>query len=157
MEAELKIGFFEKYLSVWVLLCIAVGILIGSTFEDSISVISGWNVAEVNIPVAVLVWLMIYPMMVQIDFSSIKDLSSNYKGISLTVIVNWLIKPFTMALISYIFFKVIYTSLMSSDDADQFLAGAILLGAAPCTAMVFVWSYLTRGNPNYTLIQVSIT
>jgi ACR3 family arsenite transporter len=154
--SELKIGFFEKYLTVWVLLCIAGGIGLGYMSGDSITVLSEWNIATVNLPVAVLVWLMIYPMMVQIDFSSIRDVSKNMKGLGLTVVVNWLVKPFTMALFSYVFFYHIYHAWLSPEDAQQYLAGAILLGAAPCTAMVFVWSYLTKGDANYTLVQVSV-
>lgn len=152
----MKIGFFEKYLTVWVLLCIAVGIGVGYVAGDSISILSDWNIATVNVPVAILVWLMIYPMMVQIDFSSLKYVSRNWKGLGLTVVVNWLIKPFTMALFAYIFFYNLYEAWMSPEDAEQYLAGAILLGAAPCTAMVFVWSYLTKGDANYTLVQVSV-
>lgn len=154
--SEEKIGFFEKYLTVWVLLCIAGGVGLGYVSGDSIAVLSDWNIGTVNVPVALLVWLMIYPMMVQIDFSSIKNVSSNMKGLSLTVVVNWLIKPFTMAVFAYIFFYHIYQSIISPQDAEQYLAGAILLGAAPCTAMVFVWSYLTKGDANYTLVQVSV-
>jgi arsenite transporter len=156
MSEEAKIGFFEKYLTVWVLLCIAVGIGVGYLSGNSISVLSDWNIETVNVPVAILVWLMIYPMMVQIDFSSLKYVSRNWKGLGLTVVVNWLIKPFTMALFAYIFFYHLYEAWMSPEDAEQYLAGAILLGAAPCTAMVFVWSYLTKGDANYTLVQVSV-
>ena len=154
--SEEKIGFFEKYLTVWVLLCIAGGVGLGYVSGDSITVLSDWNIGTVNIPVALLVWLMIYPMMVQIDFSSIRNVSKNMKGLSLTVVVNWLIKPFTMAVFAYVFFYHIYQSIISPEDAEQYLAGAILLGAAPCTAMVFVWSYLTKGDANYTLVQVSV-
>lgn len=149
-------GKFEKYLTIWVLLCIVVGIAFGSLAGDSIRILSDWNISTVNIPVALLVWLMIYPMMVQIDFSSIKNVSKNWKGLSLTVVVNWLIKPFTMALFAYFFFNIVYKAWISPEDADQYLSGAILLGAAPCTAMVFVWSYLTKGDANYTLVQVSV-
>lgn len=156
MSGEAKIGFFEKYLTVWVLLCIAVGIGVGYVSGDSISFLSDWEIASVNVPVAILVWLMIYPMMVQIDFSSLKYVSRNWKGLGLTVVVNWLIKPFTMALFAYVFFYHIYQAWMTPSDAEQYLAGAILLGAAPCTAMVFVWSYLTKGDANYTLVQVSV-
>jgi len=150
------VGKFEKYLTIWVLLCIAAGIGLGYLARDSIVFLSDWNISTVNIPVAVLVWLMIYPMMVQIDFSSIKYVSRNWKGLSLTVVVNWLIKPFSMAFFAYIFFYFIYETWISPEDAQQYLAGAILLGAAPCTAMVFVWSYLTKGDANYTLVQVSV-
>ena len=156
MSEDLKIGFFEKYLTVWVLLCIAVGIGFGYAFGDSIRVLSDWNIGSVNIPVSILVWLMIYPMMVQIDFSSLKYVSRNWKGLGLTVVVNWLIKPFTMALFAYVFFYQLYNAWLTPEDAEQYLAGAILLGAAPCTAMVFVWSYLTKGDANYTLVQVSV-
>ncbi len=156
MSEQKSIGFFEKYLSLWVALCIVVGIGAGNILGDSISVVSDWSIGSVNIPVAVLVWFMIYPMMVQIDFSSLKDVSKNWKGLGLTLVVNWLIKPFTMAFIAYLFFYTIYHSFLSPADAEQYLAGAILLGAAPCTAMVFVWSYLTKGDANYTLVQVAL-
>jgi ACR3 family arsenite transporter len=156
MTLEAKIGFFEKYLTLWVLLCIAAGIGLGNVLGDHVAQLSTWNVANVNIPVAVLVWLMIFPMMVQIDFSSLKYVSRNWKGLGLTVVVNWLIKPFTMALFAFVFFYKIYQAWMTPEQAEQYLAGAILLGAAPCTAMVFVWSYLTRGDANYTLVQVSV-
>jgi arsenite transporter len=149
-------GKFEKYLTLWVLLCIAVGIGIGQIAGDSIEVLSSWEIATVNIPVAILVWLMIYPMMVQIDFSSIKNVAKNSKGLGLTVVVNWLIKPFTMAFFAWIFFSKLYSAWLSPEDAEQYIAGAILLGAAPCTAMVFVWSYLVKGDANYTLVQVSV-
>lgn len=153
---EKTIGFFERYLSLWVLLCIGAGILIGQLTGSSITILSDFNIATVNIPVAVLVWLMIYPMMVQIDFSSIKDVGKNPKGLALTVVINWLIKPFTMAFIAWVFFHHIYAPILMSEVSEQYIAGAILLGAAPCTAMVFVWSYLTDGDPEYTLVQVSI-
>jgi len=156
MSKESKIGFFEKYLTVWVILCIIVGIGLGFVSGDSITFLSDWNIQTVNVPVAILVWLMIYPMMVQIDFSSIRNVAQNWKGLGLTVVVNWLIKPFTMALFSYIFFYQLYSAWITPEDAEQYLAGAILLGAAPCTAMVFVWSYLTKGDANYTLVQVSV-
>lgn len=149
-------GFFEKYLTIWVLACIATGIGLGFIAGDSITVLSDMNISTVNIPVAILVWLMIYPMMVQIDFSSIKNVSQNWKGLGLTVVVNWLIKPFTMAIFGWIFFYFLYEAWITPKDAEQYLAGAILLGAAPCTAMVFVWSYLTKGDANYTLVQVSV-
>ena len=156
MSDSTKIGFFERYLTVWVLLCIGIGIGLGSIFGNDIKVLSNWNIASVNIPVSILIWLMIYPMMVQIDFSSLKNVKNHWKGLGLTVTVNWLIKPFSMALFAYIFFQHLYSAWITPDQADQYLAGAILLGAAPCTAMVFVWSYLTKGDPNYTLVQVSL-
>lgn len=156
MSETKGIGFFEKYLTFWVALCIVVGIGVGFLLGDSIAVVSDWSIGSVNIPVAVLVWFMIYPMMVQIDFSSLKYVSRNWKGLGLTLFVNWLIKPFTMALLSYLFFFIVYDSFISTQEGEQYLAGAILLGAAPCTAMVFVWSYLTKGDANYTLVQVAL-
>jgi ACR3 family arsenite transporter len=149
-------GFFERYLTLWVLICIALGIAIGKFVGNSIEVISNWNISTVNIPVAILVWLMIYPMMVQIDFSSIKDVTKNLKGLWLTVVINWVVKPFTMAFFAWIFFSKLYAAWITPEDAEQYIAGAILLGAAPCTAMVFVWSYLVKGDANYTLVQVSV-
>jgi len=149
-------GFFERYLSLWVALCIVLGILVGKFFGPSISFLSTLNIATVNIPVAILVWLMIYPMMVQIDFSSLSKVGKNPKGLLLTLTINWLIKPFTMALFAWIFFDHLYSAWLSPALAKEYIAGAILLGAAPCTAMVFVWSYLTKGDPEYTLAQVAI-
>ena len=149
-------GTFEKYLTIWVLLCIAVGIGIGYAFGEDLSFLTELEIAKVNIPVAILVWLMIYPMMVQIDFSSIKNVTKNYKGLGLTVVVNWLIKPFTMAFFAWVFFSHLYDAWITPELAQEYIAGAILLGAAPCTAMVFVWSYLTKGDANYTLVQVSV-
>ena len=154
-ESE-KMGFFERYLSIWVALCIVGGITLGKILGNSISVLSDMNIATVNIPVAVLVWLMIFPMMVQIDFGSIKDVGKNPKGLVLTLVINWLIKPFTMAFFAWIFFDKLYSAYLTPELAQEYIAGAILLGAAPCTAMVFVWSYLTKGDPEYTLVQVAI-
>ncbi len=149
-------GTFEKYLSLWVLLCIAAGIMLGNMAGESIQIVSKWEIATVNIPVAILIWLMIYPMMVQIDFSSVRNLSQNRKGLGLTLVINWLIKPFTMAFFAWIFFDKIFAAWLDPEMAQQYIAGAILLGAAPCTAMVFVWSYLVKGDAQFTLIQVSI-
>ncbi|MFQ3575911.1 MAG: ACR3 family arsenite efflux transporter [Cytophagales bacterium] len=149
-------GLFEKYLSIWVALCIVVGIALGQILGDSILFISKIELAKVNLPIAILVWLMIYPMMVQINFDSIKDVFKNTKGLALTLIVNWLIKPFTMAFFAWIFFDYVFKAYLTPEQAKEYVAGAILLGAAPCTAMVFVWSYLTKGDANYTLVQVSI-
>lgn len=154
-ESE-QMGFFERYLSVWVALCIIGGIVLGKVLGSSISVLSEMNIATVNIPVAILVWLMIFPMMVQIDFGSIKDVGKNPKGLALTLAINWLIKPFTMAFFAWIFFDKLYSAYLTPELAQEYIAGAILLGAAPCTAMVFVWSYLTKGDPEYTLVQVAI-
>ena len=151
-----KMAFFERYLTVWVLLCIAIGIALGAIAGDTMNVISSWEIAHVNIPVAILIWMMIYPMMVQVDFSSLRNTGKNIKGLGLTVVVNWLIKPFSMALFAWIFFDNLYSAWITPEQADEYIAGAILLGAAPCTAMVFVWSYLSGGDANYTLVQVSV-
>ena len=151
-----QIGFFEKYLTLWVALCIVVGIGIGHFAGDGMQIMSNVEIYKVNIPVAILIWLMIYPMMLQVDFSSIKNVGKRPKGLVLTVVVNWLIKPFTMAFFAWIFFSKLYSAFISPEQAGEYIAGAILLGAAPCTAMVFVWSYLTDGDPNYTLVQVSV-
>jgi ACR3 family arsenite transporter len=156
MGEKNQIGFFEKYLTLWVALCIGAGIIIGNFAGESVAVLSKMEMFRVNIPVAILVWLMIYPMMLQVDFSSIKNVGRRPKGLILTLIVNWLIKPFTMAFFAWIFFTKIYAAFITPEMAGEYIAGAILLGAAPCTAMVFVWSYLTDGDPNYTLVQVSV-
>lgn len=157
MATEKKeIAFFEKYLSLWVALCILAGIGIGHFAGDSISYLSGMEIYNVNIPIAILIWMMIYPMMLQIDFSSIKGVGKAPRGLILTVVINWLIKPFTMAFFAWIFFDHLFSAFIEPELAGEYIAGAILLGAAPCTAMVFVWSYLTDGDPNYTLVQVSV-
>lgn len=149
------ISFFEKYLTVWVALCMAAGVLIG-TFAPAIPEFLGrLEYANVSIPVAVLIWLMIYPMMMKVDFKSVKHVGENPHGLFVTWITNWLIKPFTMFGIAWFFFYVVFRSLIPSELARDYLAGAVLLGAAPCTAMVFVWSHLTRGNPAYTVVQVA--
>ncbi|MFB6342242.1 ACR3 family arsenite efflux transporter [Saccharicrinis sp. FJH62] len=155
-SSERRIGFFEKYLTLWVALCIATGIAIGHFTGDTIKFLSELEIFNVNLPVAILVWLMIYPMMLQVDFSSLKDVRKRPRGLILTLVINWLIKPFSMAFFAWIFFSKIYSAIISPEMAGEYIAGAILLGAAPCTAMVFVWSYLTNGDPNYTLVQVSV-
>lgn len=149
-------GFFERYLSVWVGLCIIAGVTVGSLFPDFFAIVASLEYAHVNLVIAVLIWLMIYPMMIQIDFSSIKDVGKKPKGLVLTLVVNWLIKPFTMALLGWLFFKGIFADWVDPQTATEYIAGMILLGVAPCTAMVFVWSHLTKGDANYTLVQVSI-
>lgn len=156
MEQEKKaIGFFQKYLTVWVLLCMGVGVLIGHFLPKVGEFLSSLEVASVNIPIAVLIWLMIYPMMLKIDFTSIKQVGKQPKGLFLTWLVNWLIKPFTMFGISCLFFYVIFKGIIPAELTNDYVAGAVLLGAAPCTAMVFVWSSLAKGNPAYTLVQVA--
>ncbi|MDN5334924.1 MAG: arsenite transporter [Sphaerochaeta sp.] len=149
------IGFFERYLTVWVLLCMAAGVLIGVYLPAIPDFLSQFEYANVSIPVAILIWLMIYPMMLKVDFHSIKQVGQNPRGLVVTWITNWLIKPFTMYGIAMFFFYVVYQAIIPRDLARQYLAGAVLLGAAPCTAMVFVWSHLTKGNPAYTLVQVA--
>lgn len=149
-------GIFERYLSLWVGLCILVGVFLGSLVPGVFLQIARLEWAHVNLVVAVLIWVMIYPMMVQIDFSSIKDVGKKPKGLILTLIVNWLIKPFTMAALGWLFFNVFFAAWVDPQDANQYIAGMILLGVAPCTAMVFVWSQLTKGDANYTLVQVSV-
>ena len=151
-----RMDFFERYLSLWVVLCIVVGVALGALFEKELAPIANWEIAHVNVPVAILIWMMIFPMMVQVDFSSLFRIKGHTKGIGLTVLVNWLVKPFTMAFFAWVFFDKLYGAWLTPEEADQYIAGAILLGAAPCTAMVFVWSYLSDGDPNYTLLQVSI-
>ncbi|HQW07422.1 MAG TPA: ACR3 family arsenite efflux transporter [Flavobacteriales bacterium] len=155
-DTTTSIGFFEKYLTAWVLLCIGVGIALGELAGSGMQVVADLEYNHVNLPVAVLIWLMIYPMMVQIDFGSITRIGRDVKGLSLTVVVNWLIKPFTMAFFALLFFDNLYSAWLEPELAQEYIAGAILLGAAPCTAMVFVWSYLSGGDPNYTLVQVSV-
>ena len=149
-------GIFEKYLSIWVAICIICGLFLGSLVPNLFSSIADLEWAHVNLVVAFCIWVMIYPMMTQIDFSSIKNVGSKPKGLILTLIVNWLIKPFTMATLGWFFFKVLFVDLVDPVSANEYIAGMILLGVAPCTAMVFVWSQLTKGDPNYTLVQVSI-
>lgn len=150
------IGFFEKYLSLWVALCILLGLALGHFVPSAVTALSQLEFYGVNLPIALLIWLMIYPMMLQIDFSSIKDVGKKPKGVLLTVAVNWLIKPFTMAFFAWLFFTQLFAAWIDPSQAGEYIAGAILLGAAPCTAMVFVWSYLTKGDANYTLVQVSV-
>lgn len=149
-------GLFERYLSVWVALCIVAGVLLGNIAPQMFALIAEWEYAHVNLVVAVLIWLMIYPMMIQVDFGAIKDVGKKPKGLVLTLVVNWLIKPFTMAALGWLFFNVLFVDWVEPESASQYIAGMILLGVAPCTAMVFVWSQLTKGDANYTLVQVSI-
>ncbi|ETX10486.1 arsenic transporter [Marinomonas ushuaiensis DSM 15871] len=149
-------GLFERYLSVWVGLAIVVGMALGFLVPEVFSLVATFEYAHVNLVVGALIWLMIYPMMVQIDFSSIKGVGKKPKGLALTLVINWLIKPFTMAFLGWLFFKVLFVGWVDPQSASEYIAGMILLGVAPCTAMVFVWSQLTKGDANYTLVQVSI-
>lgn len=150
------LNVFEKYLTLWVFLCIIVGVVIGQLLPGFPNTLSKLEYAHVSIPVALLIWLMIYPMMLKIDFSSIIQATKKPKGLTVTCVTNWLIKPFTMYLIAWFFFNFLFKQWISSELAKDYLAGAVLLGAAPCTAMVFVWSHLTKGDPAYTLVQVAI-
>ncbi|PTY36599.1 arsenical-resistance protein [Saccharospirillum sp. MSK14-1] len=149
-------GLFERYLSVWVGLAIVLGLALGSAFPSWFEFLAAFEYAQVNGVIAVLIWLMIYPMMIQVDFSALKYVGQRPQGLVLTLVVNWLIKPFTMAALGWLFFRVLFEPWVDPQSAGEYIAGMILLGAAPCTAMVFVWSQLTRGDANYTLVQVSL-
>lgn len=149
-------GLFERWLTLWVGLCIVAGVLLGNLAPGLFQGFAAWKIAHVNIPVAIFIWVMIYPMMIQVDFSAIKDIGKKPKGLFLTLVINWLIKPFTMAALGWLFFRVVFSDLVDPQTATEYIAGMILLGVAPCTAMVFVWSHLTRGDANYTLVQVSV-
>jgi len=157
--AAKRMNLFERYLSVWVVLCMVLGVLIGRAFPgltDALRRVEFGEGSQINVPIAVLIWLMIYPMMLKIDFRSIADVRRRPKGILITLFVNWLVKPFSMALIAYVFFRVLFVHWIGDELANQYVAGSIILAAAPCTAMVFVWSHLTDGDPAYTLVQVSL-
>ncbi len=149
-------GLFEQYLSLWVAVCIAAGVGLGVTLPNLFEMIAAIEYASVNLVVAVFIWVMIYPMMVNVDFSSLKDVGKKPKGLCITLVVNWLIKPFTMAALGILFFQYVFAGMVDPQTAKEYIAGMILLGVAPCTAMVFVWSQLVRGDANYTLVQVSI-
>ncbi|NCC01832.1 MAG: ACR3 family arsenite efflux transporter [Clostridia bacterium] len=149
------ISFFNRYLTVWVFLCMVAGVLIGKFLPAIPSFLNKLNIAGISIPIAILIWVMIYPMMMKVDFQSVKQVGKNPKGLIVTWVVNWLIKPFTMYGIASFFLFVVFKTFITPELATQYLAGAVLLGAAPCTAMVFVWSTLTKGNPAYTVVQVA--
>ncbi|MGB5475304.1 MAG: ACR3 family arsenite efflux transporter [Gammaproteobacteria bacterium] len=149
-------SFFERYLSLWVLLCIVVGIILGHAFPDMFSAIGGLEIARVNMPVAVLVWLMILPMLLKIDFHALHEVRHHMRGIGVTLFVNWAVKPFSMALLGWLFIRVLFAGWLPAEQIDSYIAGLILLAAAPCTAMVFVWSNLTNGHPGFTLSQVAL-
>jgi len=155
-QAASVMGLFERYLSLWVTLCIAAGMLFGIAWPELFTAIAAMEYANVNLVVAVFIWVMIYPMMVNVDFASLKDVGKKPKGLCITLAVNWLIKPFTMAALAVLFFEHVFADMVDPQSAKEYIAGMILLGVAPCTAMVFVWSQLVRGDANYTLVQVSI-
>jgi arsenite transporter len=150
------VSVFDRYLSLWVALCIVAGVLLGNLLPGVFQTVAAWEYASVNLVVAILIWAMVYPMMVAVDFASLRHIHKRPKGLIITVVVNWLIKPFTMAALGVLFFQFVFADLIDPADAQQYIAGLILLGAAPCTAMVFIWSQLTRGDANYTLVQVSL-
>jgi ACR3 family arsenite transporter len=154
-----RLNYFERYLSLWVGLCMLVGVLVGKGLPDTVDQLRRMEFgagSQINIPIAVLIWLMIIPMMMKVDFASIRDVGKKPRGLLVTLFVNWLVKPFSMALIAWVFFRFLFSAWIPPADADQYIAGCIILAAAPCTAMVFVWSYLTDGDPAYTLVQVSV-
>jgi ACR3 family arsenite transporter len=149
-------SLFERYLSLWVLLCIAAGVVLGHAFPRAFDAIGGLEIARVNMPVAVLVWLMILPMLLKIDFHALHDVRHHLRGVGVTLFVNWAVKPFSMALLGWLFIRVLFAGWLPAAQIDSYIAGLILLAAAPCTAMVFVWSHLTNGHPGFTLSQVAL-
>jgi len=156
MEEKKSLSVFDKYLTVWVGICMLVGVFLGGKFPQAVNALSKLSIAQVSIPIAVVLWVMIFPMMVQIDFTQIKNVKREPIPLYITLFVNWIIKPFSMYLLAVLFFKFIFKPLITPENAQGFIAGAVLLGAAPCTAMVFVWSYLSGGDPLYTLVQVAV-
>lgn len=157
--SEKRMSFFDRYLTVWVALCMAVGVGLGKIAPDAVALLRGLEFGQgsrINVPIAVLIWLMVYPMMLKVDFGSVMNVGKNPKGLFVTLFVNWVVKPFSMAAFAYLFFRLVFSPWITPAEADQYIAGSIILAAAPCTAMVFVWSYLTDGDPGYTLVQVSV-
>ncbi|MGR3837488.1 MAG: ACR3 family arsenite efflux transporter [Cognatishimia sp.] len=155
-QAAAGLGTFERLLSLWVALAIAAGLALGSLMPGVFQFLAGMEFASVNLPVAILIWAMVFPMMVGVDYGALRQIGERPKGLVITLVVNWLVKPFSMAALGVLFFEVVFAGLISPEDAQQYIAGVIILGAAPCTAMVFVWSNLTRGDETYTLVQVSV-
>jgi ACR3 family arsenite transporter len=157
--AEKRLSFFERYLTLWVAACMAAGILLGKLLPgavDALRRLEFGSGSQINVPIAVLIWLMIVPMMMKVDFTAIRNVGRRPRGLVITLVVNWMVKPFSMALIGWLFFRHVFGAWITPTEADQYIAGVIILAAAPCTAMVFVWSYLTDGDPAYTLVQVSV-
>jgi ACR3 family arsenite transporter len=158
-RTEKKLNYFERYLSVWVAACMVAGVLLGKllpSLVDNMRSLEFGSDSQINVPIAILIWLMIVPMMMKVDFVAIRNVGNRPRGLLVTLFVNWLVKPFSMALIAWLFFRYVFAAWIAPAEADQYIAGAIILAAAPCTAMVFVWSYLTDGDPAYTLVQVSV-
>ncbi len=158
-QGKKRLSFFERYLTIWVAVCMVLGVVIGRSFPGIIGAIRDFEFGEnthINVVIAVLIWLMIYPMMLKVDFKSVLDVGRRPKGLMITLFVNWLVKPFSMALLGWLFFKHLFLPFVGEELASQYIAGVIILAAAPCTAMVFVWSYLTDGDPAYTLVQVAL-
>lgn len=154
-----RLAFFERYLSLWVALCMAAGIALGKVMPSAVHSIRGLEFgkgSQINVPIAILIWLMITPMMMKVDFGAIRNVGRKPKGLVVTLVVNWLVKPFSMAFLAWLFFRFVFSAFITPTEADQYIAGCIILAAAPCTAMVFVWSHLTDGDPAYTLVQVSL-
>ncbi len=159
VAAPKRLGAFERYLSLWVAICMLAGVLLGKALPSAVSLLRNLEFgagSQINAPIAVLIWLMIIPMMMKVDFAAIREVGRRPRGLAITLFVNWLVKPFSMALFAWLFFRFAFSAWISPADADQYIAGAIILAAAPCTAMVFVWSYLSDGDPAYTLVQVSV-
>jgi ACR3 family arsenite transporter len=150
------VNIFERYLTLWVALCIIAGVALGHWMPDVFQTIGGWEIAHVNIPVAVLIWLMIIPMLIKVDFSALHEVRQHWRGVSITLFVNWAVKPFSMALLAWLFIKYLFADLLPAEQHESYIAGLIILAAAPCTAMVFVWSHLTKGEPLFTLSQVAL-
>lgn len=154
-----KMSFFDRYLTIWVAICMVVGVVLGKIAPAVVAFLRSLEFgagSQINIPIAILIWLMAYPMMLKVDFGSIVNVGKNPKGLFVTLFINWIVKPFSMAFFAYVFFRLLFSSWIAPSEADQYIAGSIILAAAPCTAMVFVWSYLTDGDPGYTLVQVSV-
>lgn len=154
-----RLNLFERYLTLWVGLCMALGVLVGREAPGMVATVRGWEFGEgshINVPIAVLIWLMIVPMMMKVDLVSLRQVGRRPTGLAITLFVNWLVKPFSMAIFAWLFFRYAFALWISPSEADQYIAGSIILAAAPCTAMVFVWSYLTDGDPAYTLVQVTL-
>ncbi|MFN7922072.1 MAG: ACR3 family arsenite efflux transporter [Bryobacteraceae bacterium] len=154
-----RLDAFERYLSLWVALCMVFGVALGTWAPDWVGALRGMEISQgsqINLPIAVLIWLMIVPMMMKVDFGSVRRVGQRPRGLLVTLFVNWIVKPFSMAFVSWLFFRHVFSAWLTVDEASQYIAGCIILAAAPCTAMVFVWSYLTEGDPAYTLVQVSV-